>query len=155
MMTPPSVSLILQRDQICALIIRGVLALWFLWGGFWLVNYFGNETTQAIVNYGAPRVFIAALFVTIAGMPFTLGRALMIRSVFQHGQTVKGNATNVTVRQGIHQVWYRYSYEEQSLMGRNLIRQNRSFEGVREQQTVQVCVRKNRPGRSFLWDLYR
>jgi hypothetical protein len=147
--------LIVKRDQLCGLMLRAIVALWFLWIGFLIMGMLGGEGTRVIVYFAAPRLLSAASIASFVLIPLWLWRSLMIRRVFRVGTTTQAEVTEVVERQGIHRVWYRYQWNEQTWMGRNLVKQGRGFQPVKVGERVEVALLSNRPQRSFIASFFR
>ena len=150
----PSLFLISRRDQVCALMLRAVLALWFAWLAFGFVYYLGGDSARVIVDYAAPKLFWAASVASVIGLPLLLWRALMIRNVFRSGQTVSATVTSVLSRQGISQIWYRYQLDNRELIGRNMVKTKGDIAKIEVGSVLQLSVLAHRPNRSFAWDLF-
>ena len=145
-----SVRAIVRRDQLAGLMIRAIIALWLFWIGFVLMGGIGGEGTQIIVAYAGPRMLIASAVGSLILVPVSFWRISMIRRVFRVGARVQGEVTDIVVRQGIHQVWYRYEWEGKTYMGRNLVKQGTGFVPVEVGQTTEIVLRADRPDRSFV-----
>lgn len=154
-MTTPTLFFICKRDQFCGLMLRSVISLWLLWVGFLGVGALGFASSEPIVAYAAPRVLGAAGLVSFVVLPLLLWRMLMIQRVFRVGKTVESVVKEVVERQGIHRIWYRFEWEGQSHLGRNMVKQDRQFKVVKVGDTMEVAVLPNRPQRSFAWPLFR
>lgn len=145
-----SIRRILLRDQLAGLSVRGFVALWLLWLGFVFMGGIGGEGTQVIVAYASPRMLGAAAVGSLIVIPLAFWRISMIRRVFRVGERVQAEVTDVVARQGIHQVWYRYEWNGQTYMGRNLVKQGSDFVPVEQGQYVEIVLLGSRPDRSFI-----
>lgn len=88
-------------------------------------------------------------------MPLLLWRLLTIQRVFRVGKLVSAEVKEVVERQGIHRIWYRFEWDGQSVLGRNMVKQDRKFKAVKVGDTIEVSVLPNRPHRSFSLTLFR
>ena len=153
-MRAPTIFFVVQRDQICALMFRAVLAIWFAWLAFGFVYYLGGDSAKVIVEYAAPKLFWAASVSSVIGLPLVLWRAMMIRFVFRTGQTTSAVVTSVLGRQGIYQVWYKYQWDGRALVGRNMVKGKGRVTKLKAGDALQLSVLPHKPNRSFAWELF-